>query len=100
MPDAVERHISGAVAPRGPTLDEFALSRVELIDQVGPGVADKQDSVVVHRHLGEMTRTRRRRDHARDRLVVSGAGLRLQDTDAAISIESCILTAVAEIDEV
>jgi hypothetical protein len=34
------------------------------------------------------------------KLVVSRAGLRLQDTDAAVCIESCILAAVAEVNEV
>src|ERR1700730_2398569 len=100
VPDRVERHVSGAVTPGGPTLDEFSFSRVKLIDQVGAGVTDKQDSVVVQRNLREMTGTLRRRGSPRDKLVISRAGLRLQDTKAAIRIEARIFAAVAEVDEV
>lgn len=47
-----------------------------------------------------MTRARRWRYHVGDELVVSRAGFRLQDTKAAICIESCILATVAEVNEV
>src|SRR5712671_4135118 len=47
-----------------------------------------------------MTGTGRRGDHIRDKLVISRATLRLQDTNAFIRIETCILAAVAEIDEI
>src|SRR5713226_8935424 len=94
------RQISGAgsgrapglrhVAPSGPTLDEFPLPGVELIDQVRAGVTNKRDTVIVHRDLGEMTGTGRRGDHVRDKLVVSRATLRLHNTHAFIRTESCI----------
>jgi hypothetical protein len=46
-----------------------------------------------------MTGTGRWSDHVSDKLVVSRAGLWLQDPHASIRIESCILAAVAEVDE-
>src|SRR5258708_24496763 len=100
MSSPIERHVSGAITPRRPTLNEFALAGVELVDQVRAGITNEKDAVIVHRHLGEMTGTGRRSDHVRDKLVVSGATLRLQDTHAFIRIESCILAAVAEVNEV
>src|SRR5260370_34656879 len=96
----VERHVSSAVPPGRPTLNEFALPGVELIDHVRAGVTNKKDTVIVHRDLGEMTGTRRRGYHVRNKLVVSRAGLRLQDSHSFIRIESCILAAVAEVNEV
>src|ERR1700730_11741495 len=47
-----------------------------------------------------MTRARCGGDHVCDELVVSGARLRLQDAQAFIRVESCILAAVATVDEV
>src|ERR1700722_4215818 len=100
MPASIERHVSGAVTPSGPTLDEFALDRIELIDSVRAGITDKEYSVIVHRDVSEMTGTWRRRNHVRDKLVVPRAGLRPQDTHAFICVESRILPAIAEVDEI
>jgi hypothetical protein len=47
--DPVERHVSRTVPPGRPTLDEFALLRVELRDSVCAGVTNKKYPVVVHR---------------------------------------------------
>src|SRR5712664_1230187 len=47
-----------------------------------------------------MTGARRWGDHVGDKLVVSRATLWLQDTHTFIRIESCVLAAVAEVDEV
>src|SRR5882757_4157222 len=47
-----------------------------------------------------MTRAWRGGDHVCDELVVSGARLRLQDAEAFIRVESCILAAVAKVHEV
>src|ERR1700688_387981 len=100
MPGPIERHVSGAVTPSGPTLEEFALNRIELIDSGRAGITDKKYSVIVHRDFSEMTGTWRRRNHVRDKLVVARAGLRPQDTHAFICIESRILPAIAEVDEI
>src|ERR1700687_6093508 len=80
MSAPVERNVSGPITPRGPTLNEFALSGVELVDQVRAGITYKKDAIIVDRDLGEMAGTWRRSDHVRDKLVVSRATLRLQDT--------------------
>src|SRR6266436_1872110 len=80
MPDPVERQVSGTVTPSGPTLDEFALPAVELVDSVRSGVTGKKNSVVVHRDLCAMTGAGRWCDHVCHKLVVSRASLRLQDT--------------------
>src|SRR5258706_5635935 len=100
MPDPVERQVSGTVTPSGPTLDEFALPAVELVDSVRSGVTGKKNSVVVHRDLCEMTGAGRWCDHVCHKLVVSRASLRLQDTHAFVRIEPCILATVPEVDEV
>src|SRR5882724_3671045 len=100
MSAPVERHVSGPIAPRGPTLNEFALAGVELVDQVRAGITNKKDAVIVERDLGQMAGTWRRSDHVCDKLVVSRATLRLQDTDPFIRIESRVLAAIAEVNEV
>ena len=47
-----------------------------------------------------MTGARRWGDHIRDKLVVSCGTLRLENTHSFLGIESCILAALAEVDEV
>lgn len=47
-----------------------------------------------------MPRARCRRNHIRHKLVVSRARPRLHDSHSSVLIESCILAAVPEIDEV
>jgi hypothetical protein len=96
----VKSHVSGTVTSGGPTLEVLALPGVELIDAVRTGITSKKDPVVVHRDLSEMARTGRWGNHIRYKLIVSRARLRLQDTHAFIRIESCILAAVAKVDEV
>src|SRR5260370_21880781 len=100
MSASVERHASGTITPRGPTLNEFALARVELVDPVIAGIANKKDAVIVHRHLGEMAGTRRRSDHVSDKLVVPRATLRLENTHAFICVEARVLSAVTEVNEI
>jgi hypothetical protein len=66
---AVKRHVRGAVAASGTTLDELAFARVELEDHVRPRITNEKDVVIVHRHFGEVTGPRRGSDHVGDELV-------------------------------
>jgi hypothetical protein len=97
---AVKRHVCRAVTVSRPTRDEFSLPGIELIDSVRTRVANEKKPVLVHCDFAEVAWTASWGNHVGDELVVSGSGLGLQDAHAFVSIESCILSAIAKIDGV